>query len=58
MVNHKNSLFCTSKKEKIDEKKTYFIGVTHEIDGIVNYSIEFFSGCKISISYFIKKPNY
>jgi hypothetical protein len=21
MVNHKNSLFCTSKKEKIDEKK-------------------------------------
>ncbi len=39
-------------------KKTYFIGVTHEIDGIVNYSIEFFSECKISISYFIKKPNY
>lgn len=39
-------------------KKTYFIGVTHEIDGIVNYSIEFFSECKISISYFSKKPNY
>ncbi len=37
-------------------KKTYFIGVTHEIDGIVNYSIGFFSGCKISISYFIKNP--
>lgn len=50
--------FAHQKKKKLMRKKTYFIGVTHEIDGIVNYSIEFFSGCKISISYFIKKPNH
>jgi hypothetical protein len=34
----KNSLFCTSKKEKLMRKKTYFIGVTHEIGRIRNYS--------------------
>ena len=39
-------VYFAHQKEKIDEKKTYFIGVTHEIDGIVNYSIRFLVGVK------------
>lgn len=38
-------------------KKTYFIGVTHEIERIRNYSIGVFEWCKIYTVYFIKKPN-
>lgn len=36
-------------------KKTYFIGVTHEIDGRMNYSIVILGKCKISRSYSVKK---
>ncbi len=38
-------------------KKTYFIGVTHEIDGIVNYSIEFLVGVKFLEAILLKSPN-
>lgn len=50
--------FAHQKKKKLMRKKTYFIGVTHEIDGIVNYSIAILGKCKISRNYSVKKPNH